>query len=623
MGHNVSFSAGAPGRQGKAVAVLAWFLASAAVVAFLLLVHNFALNLLPYQRRLLSPDQIQPEATASSFAYAFAIDAGESDLPRHMRSRVRFFEDDRRYKLRTASRAEVRLVGGGRFAHEPGRIVFAATDNSDPRTNGRAYALEWPRLYSKGLGEASAVALLVTLALLAWLRRARVVPSANPGQRCRAVRWHRWLAGVVFAAGLWINTGTLAPYAITFASVHFDPATGFAYNQDHPHFRVMFDFVDGKPRPVWDGAIMLRRILYPVMAWPFMKALGFELGGLCLNLLLAFGVFVVFTHWLARRFGGRAAVLGAWLLATYPGFSYWVAMPYQYAAIAPGALILTLALWEIDAAQAGKRGLVVWSAIMGVIYLAYDFAPIFMPATLGLLLWRRRWCSALVATVISAIPMAVWLTVLRFGIEQGLENSNAGIYRAVAGGLLTTTLWSQWLGALPGLGSVAMTAFFASNFAFLPMLFIGAVCLSWCSAGVRVSAVERSVLAATALLFLAINLTPDYSGGWNLSGTWASRIYQPMFAVMVVFLARWWQNLPERPRIGRVLASGLFVLALAGNVLVIAGPLLRDPLGVSGAAYFGFYSHAEGMRTTTYEDNLHRLPRRILGWSNRTGEQAP
>lgn len=66
-------------------------------------------------------------------------DTGDSDSD-HMRSPVMIYEDGEALGLAHASPALVCAHGGGRFRHEGRTAVFAATDGSDPNSNGRAYA---------------------------------------------------------------------------------------------------------------------------------------------------------------------------------------------------------------------------------------------------------------------------------------------------------------------------------------------------------------------------------------------------------------------------------------------------------------------------------------------------
>lgn len=60
-----------------------------------------------------------------------------SDLGSH--SSLLLFEDDRALGPAHVSHDDIRTSGGGRFAHWGARLYFSASDNSDPRSNGRSY----------------------------------------------------------------------------------------------------------------------------------------------------------------------------------------------------------------------------------------------------------------------------------------------------------------------------------------------------------------------------------------------------------------------------------------------------------------------------------------------------
>lgn len=595
--------------QGK----VARLLALGAAAAIFLVVHNYGINLLPYNTQVIPRDEIRPEPPGPSFAYSFRFAEGVPDGIGDMCSRLRLREDALTYNFRTIDLAGIAQVGGPRYAQTEDRVVFSTSDNSDPRTNGRIYRLEWPMFFSRAVGRGAAVALVLCLLGLCAVRRpaaaaAAPVPAAGWSPRGR---WLWWSAAVVFVAGLYCNTGTLAPYAVTFYP-YIDPATGHAYNQDHIHFRVLFDFVDGQPRSVWDNALLLRRILYPVICYPAMKLLGFAAGGVTMNLLLNLAAFVGCGYWLRRRSGERAAIAAGWLLATYPGFAYWVGMPYQYAIIGPGSLLLMIALTEL-ATPGSRRRTLGWSLVMGVVYLAYDFAPLFLPATMLLLVWRRRWLDSMVALAAQVLPLLCWILVLRHGFGQTLENSNTSVYRGVIGGLSAVQDWGQWLGQRIDLWDTGAAVFFGANFVFLPALFLAALALNRWTARVRLADSEMAVLAATLTVFLVINVGAK-GGGWNMSGSWISRLYQPAFPVMVFFLARWWQALPVLSGLRRaVLLTGLGT-ALAANLLVISGPILRNPLGVSEAVFYRFYTHSYAEKTNVYNHMLHELPRQTFGF---------
>lgn len=609
----------APGGRSdfkRTVVRLLWAVVAAAIV---LLVHNYGLNLLPSHHRILAPAHIVPDPVRPSFAYHYHFPEGVPDRPREMRSRVVLREDGRPHSLRTAGLEEIITVGGDRYAHQPGLLIFATVDNSDPRTNGRLYTISWPWLYSDAIGRASAVLLLLALASL-WCLRVRA-PNPAVAEWSAPSRYWWWLALVVFVAGLYCSTGTRSPYGITFAPAHVDPATGFIYNQDHVHFKVLYEFVDGAPRSVWDRALLLRRILYPVLGWPAMKVMGFEAGGVTFNLALNVAAFVAATWWLRRRHGARAAAMGAWLLATYPGFAYWVGMPYQYALIAPGALLLAMAVTEIAGSRSRWRtgG---WALAMGVMYLAYDFAPIFLPATLGLLLWRRRWLDTVIATLAGVLPLLGWLMLLRYGFGQALENSNTGVYRAVLAGIAALDGWEAWLAGLLRLWDTGVAVFFGSNFIFLPAVFLAVLCVNPWTSRVRLADSEWAILGATALLFAVINLGPDQGGTWVMGGSWISRLYQPLFPVLVFFVARWWQAMPALPRVGRTALLAGLIAAAAGNVLVVFGPVAGNPLQISGDAFYRFYTHSSSARVPAYENSLRHTPTRLLGFGRSPAEEG-
>lgn len=603
--------------------LLVRILALAAVTAFFLVVHNYGINLLPDQTRVIPADEIKPEPGGPSFAYRFAFAEGVPDQVGDMRSRLRMFEDAEPITARTVSLDAIRLVGGGRFAHLEDRVVFAPSSNLDPRTNGHIYRLKWPMLYSRGVGRGSALVLAVSLLGLAALRRPAPVarPAAPaPGGGSRRGRWLWWSAAVVFAAGLYCNTGTLAPYAVTYAP-YIDPATGHAYNQDHIHFRVLFDFVDGQPQAVWDKALLLRRILYPVICYPAMKLLGFEAGGVVMNLLLNLGAFVAAGWWLRKNTGERGAIFAGWLLALYPGFAYWVGMPYQYAIIGPGSILLMIALAELGAGGAWRR-ILGWGLVMGVTYLAYDFVAIFLPASLLLLVWRRRWRDTVIAGGAQVLPLLGWMLALRFVFHQSLENSNSSVYRGVIAGLTGVQDWGQWLGQRAGLWDTGAATFFGANFVFLPALFLGALAVNRWTSRVRIADCEWAVFGGALALFCLINLG-EKGGGWAMSGSWISRLYQPVFPAMVFFLARWWQALPPLSAGRRGLLYAGLGAALAGNGLVLFGPVLRNPLGVSDEVFYRFYTHSHADRSTVYPRMLQQLPRQTFGFGRPQAGSGP
>jgi hypothetical protein len=56
-------------------------------------------------------------------------------------SALRLFEDGRELGPAHASHSDIRQHGGGRYSHWGDQLYFSASDNSDPRTNGRRYSV--------------------------------------------------------------------------------------------------------------------------------------------------------------------------------------------------------------------------------------------------------------------------------------------------------------------------------------------------------------------------------------------------------------------------------------------------------------------------------------------------
>jgi hypothetical protein len=63
-------------------------------------------------------------------------------------SSLRLYEDGNEIGPARAAHVDIRAAGGGRFSHWGRELYFSTSDNSDPRTNGRAYTVRekrrWP-----------------------------------------------------------------------------------------------------------------------------------------------------------------------------------------------------------------------------------------------------------------------------------------------------------------------------------------------------------------------------------------------------------------------------------------------------------------------------------------------
>lgn len=605
----MSPTAPAPLPLSSPVRALLW---AAVAVALVLIAHNFCLSLLPDVSIPFTSAAIRAEPTGHSFSVAF--DHSPASTLLNPRSRVTLTEDGRPLVVKLRLPDSVLLEGEGAWCHVPGRIIFSTRDKTDPRTNGRAYVAHSPVLYSRTVGYGAVAVLFGALALLrlgigatASPVPAQAVPASAPWSP--RFRLQVTVAGLVFFAALYCATGTLAPYANTLLSPVQSPA-GHLYNMDHPIHRTLFAFVDGEPRAAWQDSMLLRRVLYNVLAWPWMKAFGYEVGGVLFNLLANLLGFVAGVAMIRRHVGERGALLAVWLFALYPGAAYWVGQPYAYAMIFPLGIAAFWLLLELPAARASRVPLL--SLALGVIYLSYDFHVYFLPASLLLLVWHRRWTAAALSAVLQVLPLALWLWTLKNVIRVPLENSNTTVYREIIAGFFNVDALLANFSRLATLPETALDVFMGANFLFLPFLAATAWALdfSWKSFSQHRAVPVLCVVGAA--LFAFCNVPPPHSGEWNMSGSWIARLYQPLFPALVFSLAWWWQNLLPAAPFARGCRVALVGSALLGNALICFGPIARVPLPVAETAFYRFYDHTD--LHWVYERNLRIFGRRPLGF---------
>jgi hypothetical protein len=413
------------------------------------------------------------------------------------------------------------------------------------------------------------------------------------------------LAALLFLGlAVWLSSGSLSPYAISHRTISRSNYVGMI---DDWHFQAPYYMLRGKSREKWETSVVLRRTLYPLLAFPFMRMMGFAVGGFVASLLLQIGSVLAFVEFLYRRIGRHAAVCAAWLLATYPGITYWAGLPYCYAIIVPCCLIGMILLWEIDQTESGRRCAILCLGL-GVLFLGYDLLPYFAPAAMGILLWRRKGRLAAIALPMLIAPTAINLALLKWIYAVPVQNSNTATYLNIVRAYLHPARLNRWMNYLRQFPRLPVVQFFDSNFLFLPLLFLGAILLNIVmKPRLRVSRPEKVLVAAIAAVFLFINLAPPFRGFQVRGGSYA-RLYQPIFVVMVLFVCRLAQHLREQERS----SSWRFLLALTiavavCNATVALGPLLKNPV-----ATFLFQRFYPGYRSDMLQ-NLEFYGRRPLG----------
>lgn len=173
-------------------------------------------------------------------AYYFDVPAGwnsvlgpRSDAESHQaRSYLTLWEDDRSLGPSHAVHADIRESGEGRYSHWASGVYFSASDNSDPRSNGRQYAAVYTLYlpaWAAWIGGLVALSMLVVLRMR-W-RRAR-------GARRVAPRWvvetvQAVLIGTITVA-VFLGAAELIwrakrPFLLNEWPASFDPKIGFVF----------------------------------------------------------------------------------------------------------------------------------------------------------------------------------------------------------------------------------------------------------------------------------------------------------------------------------------------------------------------------------------------------------
>ncbi|HET7707780.1 MAG TPA: hypothetical protein VFM36_16965 [Thermoanaerobaculia bacterium] len=427
----------------------------------------------------------------------------------------------------------------------------------------------------------------------------------------RRYRMHAVGATAVLAAAIYLSSGTMAPYGATDSHPFVLEPCHYLVNVDHHHFEAVYLMIRGVESAQWAGSVVLRRLLFPVISYPLVMAAGFLAGGLIASILLNVAALLVFASFVRRRVGEGGATATLWLLATYPGITYWAGLPYSYVAIVPGSLFGLMLLYRMQE-RVALKDVVRAAFLLGLIFTAYDLFPFFGPAAVIVLSVARRWLAAVVATITMAIPgLLVALMFMMMGIP--LSNTNTANYRSVVVSYLSFDRYSsEWLAYLAELPFVLFSNAIYGNLVFLPILAIAGAVLLRGRRGIIVALPEKALLMTALAVFLFTNAAPPYDG-WQMRGHWLARLYQPLVVVLLMIAARATQSLEGTLRARWRVALGLTV---ALNASVAFGPILMNPL--AGFVYHKFYVHSPPDSLLL---NMQRYGRRPLGFCDPSHER--
>jgi len=413
-------------------------------------------------------------------------------------------------------------------------------------------------------------------------------------------------AMLLLVLAMWSNSGTMNPYGLT--GNIYPSNCNYLLNTDNYAFSQQLDFFLGAPIDVWRENTIMRRILYPFLAHKFMARYGFEEGGFIFNVLLIVFTFLGFVTWLFRTYGMRAATIGAWLFASYPGITYWGGLPYSYIAIVPASVGAFVALSWFCRRKESYLTTAIVSTVLGILSLAYDLLPYFIIAFVALALMQTKWKQIFVAIPLMALPGIVWgLRLKQMGLSQTISNN---LFDVIIDSW-KSPIWSAWLQHLANLPGNLASNFFGSQFFFLAILFLLLYAMVRRDDDKQPNVVEWAWLIAIFTIFLINNGGPDRPKFNEYRNTQMARLYQPMFIALMVYVARVGGSLNlSRKKIARVF-KGSWILCVAANFSVIFGVYFG--WNHSAIVYQRFYEHA--MRHTVvaqFNERLEKYGRRPM-----------
>jgi hypothetical protein len=407
-----------------------------------------------------------------------------------------------------------------------------------------------------------------------------------------------WPAFVVFSIvmllTMWLSSGSMTPFATVSKSSKVIEC-GYLVNTDHDHWEAIYDWMDG--REYFKGSIVMRRVLYPLFAYPFMKVWGFMGGGFIATALLYLITMISFAYFLSKKMGNKAAFVWMMLFSTYPGIHYYAGLPYAYACIASITVFSTMILWQVLHEESAKR-ILLYALLQGILCTAYDIMPFFGFAFILILLKRRKYLLILPSIILFLVPQLAVLGVLYYhGIP--IVNYNSALYMDVLLSYFRKPNYKEWFLLIEQLPSILTETFLYSAFLFLPLMFLGHIVLAVKYQKRVFTEVEKYILLAVVVVFLINNLAPPYVA-WQMRGHTIYRLYQPVFIVYLLVAVR--------------LASGINKLDVKLNRLFWASCisvfLLNTIVVVGSASGFAFQSAYLYNKFYQYEERgvlLHSL----------------
>jgi hypothetical protein len=399
---------------------------------------------------LISPTSISHVEGVSYIAaippspFAPVLDAAADDLSHLQRSSARLFEDARELRPAHAAPVGIAAVGKGRFSHRTKALYLSASDNSDPRTNGRIYRLETVARLPMLVTAAWLLTLLLAAAVArfwrseepvsTWMPRVRPVVLAVLSLAAIAVMAIAGPGGMRMALASWLVVGFAAALhaGLMMSRVSTEEVVR-ASREARPALMAARDRL---------GSITssLQQRLFDRLGWR-----GYVARVACLALpvgIFAATLMIAWPEWvLARAYvGGGVVILAA-------AVALWLAMRRGWLAIVFG-LTVTLglfglalaAVWQDVAIHYQDRGVIIggllpWSDAQGYYYDALRLLdghplgwssrrPLF-PAFVAVLLAVTGSLYVAVAVMVALNAVAVFLLAREIRLSFGSAAATA------------------------------------------------------------------------------------------------------------------------------------------------------------------------------------------------------
>ncbi|MBS1651103.1 MAG: hypothetical protein JSU07_03755 [Bacteroidetes bacterium] len=412
---------------------------------------------------------------------------------------------------------------------------------------------------------------------------------------------------------MYLNTGTISGYAVTIQNPTI--RDGYIFNYDYAHYECNYKFIMDFPLEQWSNGWVLRRMLFYILSYPFFKLFGFYIGGVVSAFIITLISFYFFTRFIYRSMGKQQAYIAIALLSSYPGIMYWIGSPFAQTMIVPCCCWLYIIMLKMNETNDLKKHLF-YLSIVAILFTAYDLFAIFYPAILLLYFQKKQFLKLVLSLPIMIIPQFLVIYSLKNNGIVEFRSDNSNLYSIIIQSYLSPGDLSAWWDLLKDIPRILLFNFLDSNFWILSILFI--IIFSWgVYKKIYLNSVEKSILIILLAIFLFNNAAPVYIADFLMRGEWISRIYQPIFIVLMMYIIRFSKTILNESLLQKRIFITMIIACFALNVTISVGGCMKSKL--TEWTWYRFYQHSppDAMRS-----NLDRFGVRPIGFPDFSFENS-